>query len=378
MQQIVLVRYDEIALKKQPVRGRFEKTLTQNISQLLDIENKVVRDRGRILIKTDHPEEVAAKASRVPGVASSSPALKTNANIHDMRYLVKKVIRDSFKEKGTFAVRTKRTGSHEFSSQEINEEIGSQILNEFPDLSVDLDCPDQEIFMEIRGSDAYVFTRKIRGIGGLPVGTQKDSVGIFNGDKSSFAAIALMLKRGSLSHPILINVGLTNDFKKQLIEVASQLTSFHSSIKLRIYSLDRVFNKISGEAPEELTDIINSRAIMRFSEYVANELNAKAIIRGDSSTSSDFNLSGLKIIEDAVEVPVLHPLITFDYVEINEIMKDLRHFDFINEVHDFYSRVPQIDFYKLNIDKVRGLEESLSISDMLKQSLKSAEIHSLW
>lgn len=381
MRQTVLVRYDEIALKKQPVRGHFEKILVQNIGRLLTgFESKIRRERGRILIKTPHPEEAASRASRVPGVASTSPAFQTNASLEKIQDLAVNVAEDSFKGESTFAVRARRTGSHKFTSQDVSEEVGSKILERIPSLSVDLDNPDQELFVEVRENKAYIFTGKLEGIGGLPVGTQEDAVAIFQGDQASFAAILLMLKRGSLVHPLFLNPksGEGNNLKNQVIDTANQLTNFHSDLELKVAPFNHIASKISRETPRKLMGIINWRTALRFAEKIASELGAKAIIIGGESTlNSSWTLSDLRMMGEAVEIPVLQPLIGFENDEIGEIINRMGRFDFPESSHLPYPERVSQNLGETKAKRIEEIEESLSIGTLLKQALQNVETHAL-
>ena len=65
----------------------------------------------------------------------------------------------------TFAVRCRRTGQHEFTSQEMAAFAGSVILKN-TGASVDLGNPDMEIHIEVRDQETYIYHRVIPGPGG--------------------------------------------------------------------------------------------------------------------------------------------------------------------------------------------------------------------
>ncbi|KXA89605.1 hypothetical protein AKJ57_05090, partial [candidate division MSBL1 archaeon SCGC-AAA259A05] len=182
MNRTVLVRYGEITLKSEPVRGEFKKILIDNIKSILEgIPLEIETERGRIFVKTPRPEEVSSRLSRVPGIVSSSPTRRTDASMDEICRLATEIFEENFPAEGSFAVRARRVGSHEFSSKDVEEKIGEEILKENPGMSVDLDSPDHEIHVEIRGDDAYIFTKIVEGIGGLPVGSQGRVITLFSG-----------------------------------------------------------------------------------------------------------------------------------------------------------------------------------------------------
>ena len=74
-------------------------------------------------------------------------------------------------EEKSFAIRSTRVGTHTFSSQQVAVHIGNDIVKA-THAGVDLTNPDIELFIEIRDKKSFLFTEKINGVGGLPLGTQ--------------------------------------------------------------------------------------------------------------------------------------------------------------------------------------------------------------
>ncbi|MBS3815768.1 MAG: tRNA sulfurtransferase [Hadesarchaea archaeon] len=380
MNQTVLVRYDEIALKKQPVRGRFEKILVQNISRVLkDMKIRVKREHGRILIETLKPRETAERVARIPGVVSTSPSQKTRATLEEIQDLAEEIAIKRFRREGTFAVSTHRTGSHDYSSQDINEEIGTRILNKIPSLTVDLDNPDQELFIEIRQNDAYVFTEIISGIGGLPVGAQEKSISLFQGDQASFLATLLMLKRGSrvqLVFTDLYSSGEKTSERKQVLEISEQLKKFHSPIKIQVIPFKPIINEIPTKSPEDLTGIISWRVIMKTLEKISRNQGAEAIITsGEMTRDESWSLQELSLIERGIKTPILRPLTGFTEDEIHDINKEVNEFDFIKDPKKMYPKINPRGVGRVNFEELERIEDSLCINELIDQALQKSSEH---
>jgi thiamine biosynthesis protein ThiI len=96
-----------------------------------------------------------------------------------------------------FAVRARRTGSHPFTSQELARDLGSDVMDRFPDrsLRVDLTHPTVELFVEVRGPRTYLYFDRVEGPGGLPLGVAGRLVARVNGERGALGAY-LMMKRG--------------------------------------------------------------------------------------------------------------------------------------------------------------------------------------
>ncbi|MFB6115490.1 MAG: THUMP domain-containing protein, partial [Candidatus Nanohalobium sp.] len=164
-----VVRYSEIGTKSNKVRKDMVATLRQRVEDRLDFEEisyeKVSVREGRIVARTEDAEEAAENIKNLPGVETVSPAIETEP---DMEAIKKASKQFSYGE--TFGVRP-NTGETDLSSRDIGKEIGAYV-EDFSGASVDLDNPDTELGVDVRRDRAYVFTERIQGPGGFPVGSQ--------------------------------------------------------------------------------------------------------------------------------------------------------------------------------------------------------------
>ncbi len=95
----------------------------------------------------------------------------------------------------TFAVRARRSGSHAFTSQDVAVALGRAIQDAVPGAAVDLSHPEVEVHVEVRGPVAYLFTEKVPGPGGMPLGTQGRAVAWIETPRDAVAAW-MMMRRG--------------------------------------------------------------------------------------------------------------------------------------------------------------------------------------
>ncbi len=193
--QLYLLRYGEIGTKSLNIRKHFEDILIQNVKRtfLYEEEEVIVERRGRGRIFAHLKDENSHLLSRTFGLVSYSRAEEVEASIDEMK---EKAIEFTENISGTFAVRARRTGTHDFDSQDVERELGRTILKKDPDLEVDLDSPDHEFHVEIRHSDAYVFTDIQEAPGGLPLSSQ-GKVASYVESRNDFVATWLMMKRGA-------------------------------------------------------------------------------------------------------------------------------------------------------------------------------------
>lgn len=197
---LVLVRYAEIGLKSRAVRRRFEDILLENMMSALvgvGVEALVSREQGRIFVRTERVRVAVGALSRVFGVASVSPVLRTTSDLDDMKRAIADYSLGLMKEGRSFAVRARRTGSHPYTSMDLGRELGSAVYlaNEGKHPKVDLRRPDLEFFVEVRDNKAYIFSEYVAGPGGLPMGSQGRVVALLEEERDAVAAW-LIMKRG--------------------------------------------------------------------------------------------------------------------------------------------------------------------------------------
>lgn len=196
--RVLLLRYGEIALKSKPVRRQLVQKLKENIRhQFLsnDLECHISSDYGRIYLYCDDHQKAIGVLKRVFGLVSFSSCTETTS---ELEVLEKETVRlaGAWLNGGMkFAIRTKRVGTHPFSSQSLAEKLGSVVLESVKDLTVDLDDPDVEVFVEVRHERAFAYNGSVRGPGGLPLGSQGRVLSYVE-NENDVMATWLMMKRG--------------------------------------------------------------------------------------------------------------------------------------------------------------------------------------
>lgn len=210
---IILVRYGEISLKSTYVRRLFESILIRNIDHALTQENircSIQKERGRIYLCTDDIVKTCNVLKHIVGIVSFSPAIVTKASLEDISTLALSMVSKTLTKTTSFAIRATRSGTHSFTSQDVAIRVGKDIV-QATGSPVDLTKPSFELFIEIRGKQAFLFIEKIKGSGGLPLGTQGKVLAIIDSPFSLVAAwflmkrgcsLSLILTKNSLSKPL--------------------------------------------------------------------------------------------------------------------------------------------------------------------------------
>nr|MDO8098302.1 THUMP domain-containing protein [Candidatus Njordarchaeota archaeon] len=309
---IVLVRFGEIALKSKRTRATLRRMLRQNISTKLNVDrlsvSRIEDTWERLILHTDESEMVADALSKVFGVISTSPAAECKAEINDIVGTVCDLAEEKLRQKNTFAVRVRRVGKHEFTSNQVARIVGSSIIETLKnkiEISVDLDSPDQEFFIEIRQDRCFVYDTVIRGVGGLPFGSQGKVVSRLN-DYDSIIATWLMMKRGCA--PILV-VFNSNKENKELIDLTASTLLLYSVGDLPVIEMP-------------LSKMIEKTDFLGFKEHLEtlalNEIalleGAKGIVTSERLDPSENDQVGIfRTNSSLVDFPIFCPLVGFDH-----------------------------------------------------------------
>ena len=318
MRKSIIVRYGELALKAEPTRRRFEETLVKNIRlSLRGLRYALRKERGRLFIDTISKAAVK-RLRRVPGIVSVSPAVRTRAEISEIGSTAVKIAKSVVGAGETFAVRATRVGEHEFSSADVNREVGSAILKAVPGLEVDLSAPDHEIFVEVRGGESYVFTEVLKGVGGLPAGTQGGVLVLFSGGLDSALAAYLMMKRGCQTSLLFLDSG-DERARKRAARAFKRLSEFDPQLRLEKIPFGGVLKQIVERAPRWMRCTICKRSMLRIAHKMSQRVKAEAIVLGEDSDRVASQAFNLRVIDESCQLPVMRPLVGMDASRIERL-----------------------------------------------------------
>lgn len=196
----LMVRYGELGLKSPSVRRRFENALVDDIRRrhaLAKVPCVISSMRGRIFVESDDWRKSCEILSHTFGVVSFSPVTKTVSDIDALTKATVEFARPLMFERTSFAIRSRRSGNHPYTSQRLAEILGAAVLkdNEHRTVRVSLGEPDVEVSVEVRDAQAFLFSSVLPGPGGMPLGTQGRMLCVVD-DERGIASSWLMMKRG--------------------------------------------------------------------------------------------------------------------------------------------------------------------------------------
>ncbi|MBR9677618.1 hypothetical protein GOV04_05755 [Candidatus Woesearchaeota archaeon] len=195
---LYVLKYWEISLKGAN-RREFERRLYNNIKEALKknkVEHTLRQTRGRILLETTSDIGFLTK---IAGVTSIEPTIKTIQDIEKIKSVAFESIKNINFE--TFKIKASRNDkTFSLTSPEIEKIVGAFIV-EKTNKKVQIKKPDIEINIEVLQGSVHVSSKKIPGLGGLPLGIEGKTIVLIE-DEQSLEAAKQVMKRGCSILPV--------------------------------------------------------------------------------------------------------------------------------------------------------------------------------
>ena len=333
--QSFLIKYAEIGTKGNN-RYMFEDALVHDIRRKLSRakgEFRVTRERGRIYVtgRDDDfdDDEVIDCLQHVFGVVGICPMIQLE-NTHDYRAISDKVL-EYFGEvygdrKLTFKCETRRADKgFPMHSSEIDAEIGGDILDHFPNTSVDVHHPDVRLRIEIR-QYINIFSEVLPGPGGMPLGSTGKAMLLLSGGIDSPVAGYMISRRGANIEATYFHAPpyTSERAKQKVVDLANEVARYTGPIALHVVDFTDIQLRIYDKCPHEELTILLRRYMMRIAEAIAEKRNCIGLITGESiGQVASQTMESLYCTNEVCHMPVYRPLIAFDKQEIVNISEKI-------------------------------------------------------
>jgi len=372
-----MLRLGEVTIKSSRVRSRFEGILISNIIDALKRHGvqkfSFEKTGGRIFVEVDR-EDVIEVLRRVFGITSLSKVYPLEfESLDDIVRKAEKIFAEHVKGR-KFAVRVRRTGDHDFTSLDVAREVGA-VLYKYSK-GVDLKNPDVEVYVEVRGRKAYFYKDVIRAYGGLPIGSEGRVVALVSGGFDSAVAAWYMLKRGAEVEYVFCNLGgrVHKIGVINVIRVLAEKWSYGYKPRLHIVDFSEIMKEIIEKCDRRLAGLVFKRLIYRVAEKIAEEVNAKAIVTGESlGQVSSQTLQNLYVTSLVVHLPIFRPLIGFDKDEIIKMAKEIGTYSASERVKEYCAIFSYKPKTRARVEEVEEEERKIDFT-LLEKAIKEREV----
>ncbi len=384
MERVLLVRYAEIHLKGLN-RPFFERLLVDRIKQALHpVAARVEREQGRIFVYGIGEEDLSDsmdKLQRVFGIHSISSACcvdKAWDAIREAAIAEAKPYADE-NESLTFKCFARRSDKRfPMTSEQLCRELGHELLEAYPNLSVDVHHPKLSVTVEIRQQNAFVYTNEIMGAGGMPVGSNGKAMLLISGGIDSPVAGYMIAKRGVLLDAVhFYSYPYTSErARDKVIELTKLVSRYAGTINLYLVPFTDIQLTIYDKCPSTETTVLMRRLMMKIAERIAKDTGSLALITGESiGQVASQTIESLCVTDDAVSMPVFRPLIGFDKEEIIDKAQKIGTFETsILPYEDCCTVfVPKHPVTKPKVDRLGESEALVDFEPMIEEAIAKTE-----
>lgn len=379
----ILVRYGELTLKSGN-RNTFINQLKSNIKYALipltGYKVNANRDRMYVEITEDADvEEIMKRISKVFGVHSVSPVVKVEKNIDQIKSSAVKLARDIDVPGVTFKVDAKRSDKgFPYDTFALQQELGGEILSNIEHLTVDVKNPDYKLLVEIRSDAAYLYSRVIKGAGGLPVGTGGKTLLMLSGGIDSPVAGIEVMKRGVTIEAIHFHSPpfTSEEAKQKVIDLTRIMAETTGEIKLHLVPFTDIQKMIHKKVPENLTMTSTRRMMLKIADRFARQIDAKALVNGENlGQVASQTLGSMYAINAVTNLPILRPLLTLDKDEIIIKAKEIGTFDTSIQPFEDCCTIftPKNPKTNPRLDKVESFEAGTDFDAMIEEAVANIE-----
>ena len=386
-QNILIVRCGEVALKGMN-KPYFEKMLADRIKGNLKEFGggiSVKRQEGLIFVRADKDLDIKAiikQVSKVFGVASISQAVEAPSDIEAIGEEAVKYMLNLIEEKGvqTFKVEGKRADkTFPVKSPEIGRVIGAAVLKGCKVLKVNVHEPDVLLHVDVRSDRTYIYDAKIRGFGGLPLGTNGKGMVLLSGGIDSPVAAWMMAKRGMLIEAVHFHsYPYTSPRAQEKVEdLARIVASYCGRFKMHCVNLLPIQEQIVQNCPEEETTIHVRMFMMRIAERIARDNGCMMLITGENlGQVASQTAEALVVTDSAVSMPVMRPLIAMDKTDIMDKAQEIGTFETSIQPYEDCCTVflPKHPTTKPKLEKILEAESVLDIEGLVEAAVKAKEV----
>lgn len=375
----IVVHYGEVGTKGDN-RVFFESCLAKNIRQSLAPIGRAagvrkLNQRFLVTVEEDDVPEAMDRLARVFGVAWFAPVemapLEYSAILEKATALLGGSGRGAEGERpDTFRVSVRRANkSFEMGSQDMARRLGDDLIGALG-LRVNLSSPDTELFVDVISDRALLHVKRVKGLGGLPVGATGRVLHMLSGGIDSPASAWLMMKRGCTPVYLHFYIAPTPQavVESKLADLVRSLASYGGGRRMILVPF-APYQLATRELPEEFEPTVFRYFMRLVAERLAEEMDFLAISTGDNLAQvASQTLYNISCIDRCCSIPTLRPLLGYDKDEIVQLAKRIGTYEIsLREYKDCCSIISRHPKTRMRWESVEEAARRFRFADLVSQ-----------
>jgi thiamine biosynthesis protein ThiI len=384
MYERILVRYGDLSLK-----GKNKKVFVDRVNNLVreKVNNPNVKyernhDRLYINLNGEDHNEVIKGLDRVSGLSSYSLVSKVDRDIESIKEKALEVVKSELKDKVvTFKVESKRSDKlYPITSPEMSKIVAKYVLQNTDLLKVQVHKPELTLNVEIRTDAAFIYCKKIKGMGGFPVGVAGKGLLMLSGGIDSPVAGYLAMKQGVEIECIHFeSTPLTSiESAQKVIDLTEKLAAYAPRNRIKVYMVPfaEMHTALINFIPESYNITIMRRMMYRIAERIAEQNKDLILLNGESiGQVASQTLPSMNVVSRTVNIPIVRPLATYDKLDIIKISKKIDCYTIsIKPFEDCCTvYVPKKPTTAPRMDKCIRYEEAFDYEDIITRTVENTK-----
>ena len=374
--KLLIAHFGELWLRGRN-RNVYIKMLKKNIMSQLKGERFRLEDMyDRLALRLDADSDlnsIKSKISNIFGISAYEVAYSTKPDIKHIVSTSKALL----KECGAKSVRIHAHRSYKgfkFNSMDIIR----RLVVAAEKIGVDPCIKDfeKELYVSVTKDEAFVYMERIRGSGGLPVGSSGKCIVLLSGGIDSPVAAWYAMKRGLF--PVYLHVHGFSSNKEAMdskISRITQILSKYSAGCSAYYVPSHVF-QLGAMKSGRYELVLMKSFMLSLAESVAKKEGADCIVTGESlGQVASQTIHNIAAEESGIKIPIMRPLIGFDKVEITEQAKRLGTFEeSIKPYRDVCSINSKNPATRADVSTVKELAAGMNMRKVVRRSLRMASM----
>lgn len=379
METRIQIRFGELSTKGKN-KKRFIQQLSRNIREATQDypQIKIQPNHDFIFLDLNDADEavITSRLKNIFGIQNFSPVYVIPRDYETARAAVVELMQGLETEGKTFKIATRRSDhSYEHDTNWLNAEFGAAVLQNIPNITVQVKKPDITVRVDVKKEHFLISTETYQGAGGLPVGSSGRGVLMLSGGIDSPVAGYLAMKRGVEIEAVHFHSPpyTSPQALKKAKDLTAKLTRFGGQIQFIEVPFTEIQEEIKAKIPEGYAMTITRRMMLRITDAVREKRKALAIFNGESlGQVASQTLESMIAINAVTMTPIIRPVATMDKNEIIDIAQKIDTFDLSIQPFEDCCTIfaPAAPKTKPQMDRAERYEEQLDIVGLVERAVE--------